>query len=226
MKILVLAPHADDEVLGAGGTIARAVAMGHQVVVAVMTGHGVNPHPLWPPSTWDTVRAECRIACRMLGVTQLIFRELPAACLNQSQTWEINRTVAQVIDEVAPDEVYVPFEHDLHLDHQTIAYAAMVALRPFLPGGRQVRRVLAYETLSETHLTAPYLAPTFEPNVFVDISPYIDKKIEAMKTYQSQIQPDYMPRSARALRALATLRGAHIGVDAAEAFFLLRETLS
>lgn len=226
MKILVLAPHADDEVLGAGGTMARAAAQGHRVVVGVLTGHGDKAHPLWPPETWDKIRAECRSACKILGVSDLHFRELPAACLDHVPTWHVNEVVAQLIHEVEPDEIYVPFTHDLHKDHSAIAYAATVATRPYLPNGQRIRRVLAYETLSETHLAPPYLYPAFQPNVFVDISSHLDRKLDAMQAYQSQLQADCLPRSLESLRSLARLRGTHIGVKAAEAFFLLREVYS
>lgn len=224
MKILILAPHADDEVLGVGGTIARAIQDGHQVTVAVLTGHGEQSHPIWPPETWDVIRRECRSACAILGVTDLMFRDLPAACLDHFPTWKINSIVAELINEVAPDEIYVPFAHDLHHDHQAITYAAVVATRPYLPAGKRVRRVLAYETLSETHLAPPYLYPAFQPNVFVDISLHLERKVAAMIAYKSQLQADPLPRSVETLRALARVRGSHMGVNAAEAFVLLRET--
>lgn len=225
MTILVIAPHADDEVLGVGGTISRLVSEGQKVVVAVLTGHGEEKHPIWPPNSWDTVRAEARNACAIMGVSDLIFRELPAACLDNVPAWKINKTVTEVINEVKPNEIYIPFSHDLHQDHGAIAYAALVATRPYLPSGRIVKRVLAYETLSETHLAPPYLAPAFEPNVFVDISEHLACKLDAMRAYTSQLQDDHLPRSIEALRALARLRGTHIGVNAAEAFVLLRETI-
>lgn len=225
MKALVLAPHADDEVLGMGGTIARFADEGKQVVVAILTGHGKYKHPLWEPELWDRIRQEAKQSCAGLGVSDVIFRELPAACLDHVPAWEINRIVSDVLREVQPEEVYIPFCHDLHQDHQAIAYAATVACRPYLGVGRQVKRVLAYETLSETHLAPPYLAPAFQPNVFIDISSYLDKKIEAMRAYESQLQADHLPRSIEALRALARFRGTHIGVEAAESFVLLRESL-
>lgn len=225
MTVLVLAPHADDEVLGMGGVIARFADEGRQVVVAILTGHGKAKHPLWEPELWDNIRREARQSCAVLGVSELIFRELPAACLDHVPAWEINRVVNDVLMEVQPEEVYIPFIHDLHQDHQAIAYASMVACRPYFGVGRKVRRVLAYETLSETHLASPYLAPAFQPNVFVDISKYLEKKLEAMRAYESQLQADYLPRSIEALRALARFRGTHIGVDAAESFVLLRESV-
>lgn len=225
MTILVLAPHADDEVLGVGGTIARASSAGKNVVVAVLTGHGPLPHPLWQPDVWDTVRAEAKASADVLAVSQLMFRELPAACLDTTPAHQINQVIFDVIDEIQPTELYVPFVHDLHRDHQAIAYGASVATRGYLPSARSIRRILAYETLSETHLATPYLYPPFQPNVFIDISEHIDRKVEAMRQYASQLQEDSAPRSIAGLRALAQLRGMSIGVAAAEAFVLLRETV-
>jgi LmbE family N-acetylglucosaminyl deacetylase len=221
MTILVIAPHADDEVLGMGGTIARLSNEGKRVVVAVATGHGEAPHPLWDREVWDVVRSECRRAAGILGVAEVLFRELPAACLDSTPAWQTNQVIAELIGEVAPSEVYVPFPFDLHRDHEAIAYAVSVATRPYLKSAGSIERVLAYETLTETHLAPPYLTPAFQPNVYVDISATLDTKLEAFCAYESQIQDDSLPRSIAALRALATLRGTHIGCAAAEAFVLL-----
>lgn len=223
MSVLVLAPHADDEVLGVGATIAKLVDSGECVTVAVMTGHGAEKHPLWPESAWATVRNECSRACSVLGVERVLFKELPAACLDNLPVWQINSEVQNVIEEVAPDELYIPFANDLHKDHGSIAYAVSVATRPYLALGKQVKRVIAYETLSETHLSPAYLEQAFQPNLFVDVSDYLSLKVKAFQQYESQIHPDHMPRSIRSIEALAHLRGSHIGVDAAEAFVILRE---
>lgn len=223
MSILVIAPHADDEVLGMGGTIARMIAHGQDVQVAILTGHGSEPHPLWPPAWWDTIRSECRSALKILGCKQPIFRELPAACLDSIPSYKINKVIQELVEEIDPHEIYVPFAFDLHKDHGAIAYGVTVAARPYLVTARKIQRILAYETLSETHLAPPYLTPAFQPNVFVDISRYIDLKIEAMSAYSSQMQSNNLPRSIGALRALAKLRGAHIGVEAGEGFVMLGE---
>jgi LmbE family N-acetylglucosaminyl deacetylase len=206
-----------------GGTIARLARAGEEVFVAVLTGHGDTKHPIWPHSQWDIIRAEARRANELLGVRQLLFRELPAACLDTTPIWKINSVVTEVISQVQPTELYVPFAHDLHRDHGAIAYAATVASRPYAASVSQLRRVLAYETLSETHLSPPYLVPTFQPTVFVDISLSLQVKIDAMSAYASQLQPDPLPRSLQTIRALARWRGAHIGCEAAEAFVLLGE---
>lgn len=223
MTTLVLAPHADDEVLGMGGTISRLTRSGEQVIVAVMTGHGGEPHPLWPAEKWEQIRTECEAAAKVLGIDEVIFEEFPAACLDITPSWKINKVVAEIVQKIQPTQIYVPFHHDLHKDHASIAYALYVAVRPYLVSVKCVKRVLAYETLSETHLAPPYLMAGFQPNVFVDISETLDSKLLAMEQYKSQLQADNFPRSIAALKALATLRGVHIGCAAAEGFVLLGE---
>ncbi len=223
MTILVLAPHADDEVLGMGGSIARWIKEGKKVVLAVLTGHGEGRHPLWPKNSWDNVRSECKAAGEILGLSDIIFRNLPAACLDSTPTWKINKVIADLVNEIRPVEIYVPFEFDLHKDHAAIAYGLYVAARPYLQHARCIKRVLAYETLSETNLAPPYFRPAFQPNVYVQIESTLSLKLNAMKAYKSQLQPDGMPRSIATLQALATLRGAHIGCEAAEGFVLLGE---
>lgn len=206
-----------------GGTIARLTGAGEDVVVAILTGHGDEPHPLWPPEHFEPIRAECRIAAEVMGVKTLVFRELPALCLANGPVWEANGVVDELIREYQPSDVYHPFAFDLHKDHGAIAYAVSVVARSYLESAKSIRRVLAYETLSETHLAPPYLAPAFQPNVFINITDTLETKLDAMRAYASQLQPDHLPRSIASLRALATLHGGRIGVPAAEAFLLIGE---
>lgn len=225
MKTLVIAPHADDEVLGMGAAISRFCEEGVEVTLAVLTGHGEEEHPLWPRENWKVIREECLAAAKVMGVADVRFFELPAACLDVTPAWQINDVVAKLVNEVRPTSIYVPFAFDLHKDHGAIAYAVNVATRPYLPTAKTIFRVLAYETLSETHLAPPYLAPAFQPNVFIDVSAHLERKLNAMAEYKSQLQPDGLPRSLSNIEALARLRGAHIGAKAAEAFVLLGEYL-
>lgn len=225
MTVLVLAPHADDEVLGVGGTIARLSANDQKVVVAVLTGIGPDPHPFVKPEAVDTVRAECLRASEILGVSRVIFGELPTVCLDTTPVWQTNKVIQEIIEEVKPDQLYIPFSHDLHKDHGAVAYGAIVAARPYLSLGKSIKRVLIYETLTETHLSPPYLDAGFQPNLFVDISDYLDTKLAAMREYQSQIQDNTLPRSEKGLTVLANFRGMHAGVNAAEAFVIARELM-
>jgi N-acetylglucosamine malate deacetylase 1 len=222
-RALVVAPHADDETLGVGATIARLVAEGHHVTVAVMTGHGEDPHPLWPRSLWDDIRKEARDAMAVLGVHELILRESPAAMLADYPAWKLNREAFAVVEQVEPDLLFVPFLWDVHKDHREVFAAFNVAWRTSTLLGRKIKRVYAYETLSETHWNAAQVEPGFTPNVHVDVSDFLETKLRAMACYRSQVQRAPNTRSLEALRAQAVWRGAQVGVAAAEAFVLVRE---
>lgn len=217
-RALVIAPHPDDEVLGCGGTIARLTTMGRHVEILIAT---CGKPPQFNADQVERVRAEARRAHATLGVAHTHFLDLPAAALDRVARAEINRAVAAVVRESRPDALFVPFVGDLHFDHQLIFEAAMVAARPL--GTEYPRRLLAYETVSETNWAAPYLAPSFQPNVFVDISDHIGRKVEAFGQFESQVRSFPNERSFETLRALAQVRGSCVSRQAAEAFVLIRE---
>jgi LmbE family N-acetylglucosaminyl deacetylase len=221
-RVLVVAPHPDDETLGVGGTIHRLVLQGADVCVAVMTGEGKGVHPLFPPESFRMVQQEFREAMKTLGVTQTRFTNLPTTLLTETPVHEINRAAALIVQDVQPDLIFLPFEHDLHRDHGIINYAFAVALRPHLPGRRGDHLVLNYETLSETHLQSPYSKASFEPQFWIDITSSIDVKLAALACFDSQVSPAPALRSLETVRSLASLRGAQIGVSAAEAFVVSR----
>lgn len=223
MNVLAIAPHADDETLGCGGTLARLAREGHDVTVAVLTGHGeTEPHPLWARETWTTVRAEAERATERLGVARLWFREVPAARVAEQPPYELNRVCVEIAREVQPDVVYVPFLYDLHKDHREIFHAMSTVWRPSGPLGRSIRAVYAYETVSETHWNTAYLEPGFVPNVYVDISETLEAKLEALGCYVSQVRPFPDARSIESVRAQAVWRGCQVGMKAAEGFVLVR----
>jgi LmbE family N-acetylglucosaminyl deacetylase len=215
--VLVLAPHADDEVLGLGGSMARWAREGHKVHVVVATR---GYPPIYSPLAEDACVAEARHAHARLGVASARFLDLPAAELDTVMHRDLNRHLLEAVLRLAPDELYVPFLGDLHRDHQLVAQSAMVAARPNRSG--YPRRLYAYETLSETNWNAPGLTPAFVPNHFVDISSTLEDKLDAFALFRSQIMPPPHERSLGALRALAVLRGATVGLAAAEAFVTLR----
>lgn len=221
-RVLCLAPHADDETLGVGGTLARHAAEGDEVHVAVLTGHGAEPHPLWPPSLWDGIRTEARAALDVLGVPHLHFEELPAALVADQPVHVVNRTVAALIERIQPRVLYVPFLFDLHADHRQLFHAASVAWRTSSATGRGITEVYCYEVQSETHWNAPYVEAGFLPNTWVDISAYLDQKLRALACYASQIRPAPDARSLEAVRALAVWRGSQQNLAAAEALVCVR----
>lgn len=223
-RVLVVAPHADDESLGCGGSIARHLDAGDRVDVVVMTGPGAEtPNPIGPASLWERVRAEAGAAMRALGGAGIEFRELPAVRVADIASHIVNRECFEVLDRYRPSILYVPFPFDLHDDHRRLFHAFSVAWRTTSAAGAGVRRVLAYETVSETHWNAPYLEAGFVPHVWADISRQIERKVEALTCYESQMNPFPHARSIEAVRSLAKWRGSQVSVAAAEAFVLIRE---
>jgi LmbE family N-acetylglucosaminyl deacetylase len=156
-----------------------------------------------------------------LGVAETVLLDLPTTLLDTLPQHQINGAALEVLNRVGPDLVFLPFEHDLHKDHASISYAFRVALRPHLPLNRRPHMVLSYETPTETHLQS-HLRPSFEPNVWIDISDHLPTKLSALSAYESQIAPAPALRSLSSVDALARWRGAQIGVEAAEAFMLHR----
>jgi LmbE family N-acetylglucosaminyl deacetylase len=218
-RLLVIAPHGDDEVLGVGGTMARRAAEGDEVHV-VITTRGYPPQ--FSEEHVRRTNAEFIAAHRLLGVTDTVILDFPAGGLDTVPHAELNAKLAALVEEIRPELIFVPFNGDLHRDHQRVFLSALVAARP---NGRFAQRTIyAYETLSETNWGAPYLMPNFVPNVYVDISQYLETKIRAMETVKEQIKPFPHERSAEVLRALATLRGGTVGCSAAEGFVLVRQT--
>lgn len=218
LRVLVIAPHPDDEIIGAGGMIAKRVQAGNEVYVCVVT-KGIEP--IFKYEFVEQVRSECKYADAQLGVKETIFLDLPAVMLELVQRYELNEKITDIVQRVKPDEVYIPHRGDMQLDHQIVVDAAMVALRPKYK--HVVRRVYAYETLSETGWNIPNTVNEFIPTVYEDISDVIQLKLDALDIFQSQLSSFPAARSIEAIEALAKYRGATVNVKAAEAFSLIRE---
>lgn len=218
MKILVIAPHPDDEVLGCGGTIAKHVADGSEVYVAIVTK---GCEPIFPSEQVEQVRTECKKADEYLGVKETIFMDFPASMLENVPRYEFNGAFIRLIQEIKPDTVYLPHRGDMQLDHKMVVDAAMVALRPKYQ--HLVRKIYAYETLSETGWDLPTTTNEFIPTSYSDISRYLNKKLEAMSFFSSQLSDYPDARSLESVKALAMFRGASMSIAAAEAFAVIRE---
>jgi LmbE family N-acetylglucosaminyl deacetylase len=224
MKILVFAPHPDDEVLGCGGTILRHVDKGDSVDVCIVT-KGVPPiydnrkeiEEKWPHSLYPEIM-KCH---QILGVSHTYFLGFPAVMLETVLRYELNAKIAQIIQTSRPDIIFIPHHGDMQKDHQITSEAVMVAVRP--KKDRVVQVVYAYETLSETEWNIPGLSTSFFPNVYLNIQSYLSKKIEAVNCYKSQLGSFPNPRSIEAIESLAKYRGSTMGASAAEAFMLIRE---
>lgn len=218
MNILIIAPHPDDEVLGCGGTIAKHVYNGDDVYVAIVTK---GCKPLFSDESVEQVREECKKADAYLGVKKTIFMDFPAAMIEEIPRYRFNDAFAGLIQEIKPDTVYLPHRGDMQLDHKMTVDAAMVSLRPKYK--HIVKKIYAYETLSETGWDIPNVENEFIPTCYNEIDAFISKKIKAMQMFKSQIFEYPNPRSVESIRALAIYRGTMVGVKMAEAFVTIRE---
>lgn len=217
-KVLVFAPHPDDEILGCGGTMIKHIDAGEEVYVCIVTKGCL---PLFPPEGTEKTRSEARACHQYIGVKKTFFLDFPAVMIDKENRYEVNGKILDVVKEVQPDEVFIPHWGDMQKDHQIVADACMVALRPkYEP---KVKRIYSYETMSETAWNAPNVQNEFIPNVFVDITDSLNRKIEALGFFKTQLSPFPDARSLESVEALAKYRGALMHFNAAEAFMLIRE---
>ena len=215
MKILVIAPHPDDEVLGCGGTIAKHSENGDDVYLIIATKAYT---PDWTEEFIKNREREIKESNKILGIKKTYFLNYPTVKLDTIPQKELNESIAKIVNKIKPDIVYIPFKGDLNKDHRLLFEASLVALRPI---HHKVKKILSYEILSETEWGQEI--EVFKPNVYVDITKTFNKKIEAMKAYGSELREFPHPRSLKAIEALAIKRGSEIGVKYAESFYLIRE---
>lgn len=218
MRVLVIAAHPDDETIGAGGTIARHVAHGDEVYWCVVT-QGYSPP--WPEETLAAARQQIDEVQMVLGIREAFLCGFPTVKLNTVPYIDLCSALQRIVDQVQPEVVYTTPRDDINQDHRIVHNATLVATRP-LPES-PVRRVLAYEISPTSRFGWSSGSAGFVPNVFVDISQYLDKKLAAMRCYQTELREYPHPRSLEGLRLLAEERGLSVGLKAAECFQLIRE---
>ncbi|MEM7274639.1 MAG: PIG-L deacetylase family protein [Actinomycetota bacterium] len=224
-RVLVIAPHADDEVLACGGTMARLADQGAEVFVQFMTVDGFHHYGLDGTTTFDQRVAEIEDVAALLsfewdiayGDQDLIEK------LDTVPKRDLVDRFEQRINDLEPDLVLVPSGADYDQDHVATFETAIAALRPISPafGKWLVPQVLVYESPKIMW----WVDDIPRPEAFVDISEVIDRKQAALAAYVSQARPSPHIRSPEAVAALACLRGKEIGVDHAEAFSVLRTVL-
>ena len=221
-NILVISVHPDDETLGCGGTMLKHRAQGDTLYWLIVT----QAHePQWSPDVIERKAAEVERVAAAYGIQQYSRLGFPTIRLDTVPQADLIDGIRDYIAQVRPQTVYLIHRGDVHTDHHAVFVATMSVLKPFYMAQPGVRRVLSYETLSSTEAAPPHHTRAFIPTVYSDITPYVDRKIEIMGLYESEAQPEPMPRSPSAIRALARYRGATIGVEYAEAFVLVREII-
>lgn len=220
MKVLVVAAHPDDEVMGAGGTIAKHAHQGDDTYLCFVTKAYT---PDWSEEIISRKRREALAASKILGFKKTFFCDLPAVMLDTVPQKELNKRISDVVRDVQPDIVYTTHKGDLNCDHRLVFEATMVAVRPV--SAKSIRKVLSYELPSSTEWVPPFAERAFIPNVYVDISDTLERKIKAMSVYKTELKEYPHPRSLEALTTYAKKRGLEIQVEAAEAFMLIREII-
>jgi LmbE family N-acetylglucosaminyl deacetylase len=217
MRILTIAAHPDDELLGLGGTLARHHLAGDQLA-AVIVSEGASAR--YPDGAEKSLRASASAAAGVLGVSDLRFLGLPDQQLEAMPLIDVIRPIEAVIAEVRPDVVYVHHWGDMNRDHRVVSEATFVACRP--PNPARPGRLLCFETPSSSEWSPPDPNSQFTPNHFVDITETIEVKLRAMACYHTELRPAPHPRSLEALRVRAQYWGQVVVRDYAEAFVLGR----
>lgn len=221
-KILVIAPHADDEVLGCGATMAKACAKGDEVFVLICTNASVGAPELFSAELIKQIRSEAVTAHRLIGIKETFFLDFPAPALDQHPRYKMSNEISGIIRKIGADTVYIPHRGDCHKDHAIIHECAMVACRPL--ANCTVKHVYAYETLSETEWGESIAADFFVPVKYHSFSvDEFQKKLDAMSCFKSQLYPFPASRSLVAIEALAKYRGCTVSAERAEAFEVLRD---
>jgi len=216
-KVLIVAVHPDDETLGCGGTLLKHKANGDEINWLICTTIDKSHN------YYEIREKEIEKTKNAYSFDKVYNLRLRTMQVDEYSMSELVEKISKVINEVKPNIIYLPFKGDVHSDHRKIFEAAYSCTKSFRYSF--IKKIYMIETLSETEFAPSTKEDSFIPNSFVDISEYMDKKIEIMKIFKSEIAEHPFPRSEKNLRALSTLRGATSGCEYAESFVLLKEIL-
>ena len=223
MKILIIAAHPDDEVLGCGGTIARLTNEKKNVYVAIL-GEGITSRygqrEQADQKLIEELGNRSRQVSKLLGIKELFLFNLPDNRFDTVPLLDIIKIVEDLVNRLRPGIIYTHHAGDLNIDHAITHRAVLTATRPV--ENCPVKELYTFELPSSTEWAFSQFKPAFQPNVFVDISATLETKIQAMQIYESEIRHFPHPRSSQVLRAIAERWGSGVGLPAAEAFQLAR----
>ena len=222
MKILVISAHPDDETLGCGATLLKHNESGDSIHWLIATK---PTSPQWDAKNIKEKSEEVKSVAEAYNVTSLTQLEHPSTWMETIPLTNIIEDIRGCIDRIRPNQVYTVYGGDTHTDHQIVYRSTMSVLKPSYMSYFNVTRVLAFETLSSTEANAPHIDVNFVPNVFNDVTEFIEHKLRIMALYKSELQEEPHPRSLEGIRALARYRGISVGVPYAESFMLCRELL-
>lgn len=218
-RVLVVAAHPDDEILGSGGTLIRHAQEGDEVYCFIL-GEGIMSRDAATAHERDRLRQDTLKAGKMIGFKKMNFANFPDNAFDTVGLLGIVKEVEQKLAEIKPERIYTHHEYDLNIDHQRTFQAVLTACRPC--NADAPVEILTFETLSSTEWQHRD-AKTFQPNVYINIADTLEKKIEAMKKYSTEVRSFPHPRSPEGIRILAQYRGMESGLQYAEAFCLIRK---
>ena len=227
MTTLVVVAHPDDEVLGCGASIYKWATGGDDVHVLILaqgiTSRDSNLESNVDSAALDKLAKAARVASKILAVSSISLHDFPDNCMDTVQFLDIVKTIETFVNELAPNVVVTHHAGDLNIDHRITHNAVLTACRP-LPNCF-VKRILCFETPSSTEWQSPGFNQPFTPNWFENVSQSIDFKLKALEAYESEMRDWPHSRSIESDQNLSRWRGASVGVDAAEAFMLIRQTV-
>jgi LmbE family N-acetylglucosaminyl deacetylase len=220
MNILLVAAHPDDEVLGAGATLARHANAGDNVTILILAT-GLDSRGAADAQTHRKLRHQAETSATILGVRDLNFGTFPDNRMDTVALLDVVKAIEDLAGRTNPHIVYTHCARDLNVDHEITARAVATAFRP-LPNA-SATRILAFDVPSATDWN-PSAAP-FAPTTFVDATATLELKLKAMACYEGELRPFPHARSLEGIRARAVAWGTHVGLAAAEPFELMREIL-
>ncbi len=220
-KVIVVSVHPDDETLGCGGTLLKHKFQQDAVYWLIVTA--AFEHQGFSSELIQKRTEEIKKVSQLYDFDEVFELNFPTGTLDEIPYYKLIGSVSDVIRNVQPNIVYLPFHGDIHSDHRKVFESAYSCTKTFRYPS--IEKVLMMETISETDFAPAIPTNAFLPNSYVDISDYISRKIEILKIYESEIKEHPFPRSIRAVEALAVLRGAQAGCEYAESFMMLKEII-
>ena len=222
MSVVCIVAHPDDEVLGVGGTLARHAADGDEVHICILSDGVTSRYDETDAADAEIKqrRQRAQRAADTLGAT-VSLHGFPDNSFDTVPLLDIVQTIEAEIAEHEPDTVYTHHYGDLNVDHELSCRATITATRPLAKS--DVKRVLAFETLSASEWSVPSPDNAFQPTSFVDVSDYLDIKADALSVYQRELRDPPHPRTVDTVVKNAEVWGSKAGVSAAEPFDVLRE---